>query len=423
MSENEKNDCHTASLLDELPKLERWNEFLEHRKSKSHLPQSVIEGFEEFISNNRYETLSIEISNGSYEFTIPRKKQINKTKVGKKRDVYTYTNDETIVLKMVSYLLHRHDDMFAPNLYSFRSKFGVKKAIHDLMKVKGLNKMYGYKADIKNYFNSVNVDKLLNELDKELQNDRKLYDLFEKILSNPFVLFHDEMIKEQKGIMAGVPLSAFLANFYLKDMDRHFFDNDVIYMRYADDIIVFSETSEERDAHRDTIHKFLDEKDLLINRDKEFFYSPGERFEFLGFSIEDGVIDLSDNTIRKIKGKIMRASRSIRRWSLRKNVSGDSLLKVMIKKFDKKFFGLEESELSWKYWFFPTINTDKGLKEVDTYMQERLRYLVTGRYNKKNFEEVPYERLKECGYRSLVHEFYSVRKENNNITLCTTECT
>jgi hypothetical protein len=270
--------------------------------------------------------------------------------------------------------------------------------------------MYGYKADIKNYFNSVNVEKLLRRLDIELKNDRKLYGLFEKILSSPFVTFRDETIEEEKGIMAGVPLSAFLANFYLRDMDRYFFEKDVTYMRYADDIILFSEDKDELESHKNKISEFLKENDLSVNTNKEFFFQPGERFEFLGFSIENGIIDLSENTIRKIKGKIKRASRSIRRWADKKDVSGDPVLRTMIKKFDIKFFGKGETELSWKYWFFPTINTDAGLKEVDSYMQERLRYAVTGRYNKKNFEEAPYERLKECGYRSLVSEFYTGRK-------------
>jgi retron-type reverse transcriptase len=400
---------NNGSLLDELNNKERWNEFLEHRRTKSHLPPRVIKEFEDFIANEKYLTISEEISDGTYQFSIPKKRQINKTKVGKKRDVYSYTKDETIILKMISYLLHSYDHLFSPNLYSFRSSQGVKKALHDLKHVKNINSMYGYKADIKNYFNSVDVGKLLERLRHELIDDEKLYDLFEKILSNPFVTFRDEVIEEQKGIMAGVPLSAFLANFFLKDLDRYFFEKGVTYLRYADDIIVFSEDQEEMDEHKEKIASFLIEKGLSINTNKEFFYQPGERYEFLGFSIENGIIDLSDNTIRKIKGKIKRASRSIRRWAFRKNVSGDPVLKTMIKKFDAKFFGKGETELSWKYWFFPTINTDTGLKEVDSYMQERLRYAVTGRYNKKNFEEVPYERLKECGYRSLVSEFYAGR--------------
>ena len=405
------NEGNNRSLLDELTEKEQWKKFLERKKDKAYLPKNVINRFEKFISGGEYETIAKEISDGTYEFSIPKKKQINKTKVGKKRDVYTYKEDETMALKMVAYLLHNHDDLFAPNLYSFRADSGVKRAIHNIMRIRNLSKMYGYKADIKNYFNSVNVEKLLTDLDKEFAGDRKLYDLFYKTLSNPFVSFRDEMIEEQKGIMAGVPTSAFLANFYLREMDWHFFRNNVIYFRYADDIIVFSKTKEERDEHKNTIMSFLNDKDLSVNANKEFFYEPGEEFEFLGFAINGRTVDLSENTVRKIKAKIKRASRSIRRWGAKKNASGDSCLKAMIRKFDRKFFGKEESELSWKYWFFPTINTTEGLKEVDAYMQERLRFLVTGRYSKKNYEDVPYERLKECGYRSLVHEYYAGKED------------
>ena len=56
----------------------------------------------------------------------------------------------------------------------------------------------------------------------------------------------------------------------------------------------------------------------------------------------------------------------------------------MNKKYNKKFYGMEEDDLSWKYWFFPTINTDKSLKIVDRYMQDWQRYIVTGVHNKKN---------------------------------------
>jgi len=402
-----KDECDSESLLNELNKAERWNTFLESKKDKRYIPETIINRFNKFITESKYERISAEISDGTYDFSIPKKKQINKTKVGKKRDVYMYNKNETMVLKMVAYLLHIHDDLFAPNLYSFRTDTGVKKAIYDIMRIRELNKMHGYKVDIKNYFNSVNAEKLLVNLEEEFKDDKRLYELFHRTLSNPLVDSHGELIEEQKGIMAGVPTSAFLANFYLNEMDWYFYDNGIIYFRYADDILVFSSTKEELESHKTKIGSFLAEKDLAINTSKEFFYEPHEKFEFLGFSIDDKTIDLSENTIRKIKAKIKRASRSIRRWGAKKNASGDACLKTMINKFDKKFFGKEENELSWKYWFFPTINTIESLKEVDNYMQERLRYVVTGRYSKKNYEEVPYERLKNCGYRPLVHEYYA----------------
>ena len=82
-------------------------------------------------------------------------------------------------------------------------------------------------------------------------------------------------------------------------------------------------------------------------------------------------------------------------------------LLAMNKIFNRKFYGKEEDDLSWKYWFFPTINTDRSLKIVDDYMQEWQRYIVTGVHNKKNYQKVPYEMLKKCKYKSLVNEYYS----------------
>ena len=78
----------------------------------------------------------------------------------------------------------------------------------------------------------------------------------------------------------------------------------------------------------------------------------------------------------------------------------------MIKKNDKKFYGNKREELSWKYWFFPVINTTLGLEIIDHYYQDCLRYLITGKHNKRNYKLVPYDKLKSYGYKSLVHEYY-----------------
>ena len=84
----------------------------------------------------------------------------------------------------------------------------------------------------------------------------------------------------------------------------------------------------------------------------------------------------------------------------------------MNKKYNKKFYGKENDELSWKYYFFPLINTTESLHEIDLYMQQWQRYIVTGVHNKKNLEKVPYEFLKRCKYRSLVHEYYNFSKDD-----------
>ena len=137
----------------------------------------------------------------------------------------------------------------------------------------------------------------------------------------------------------------------------------------------------------------------------------------MGFSFKDGIIDLSSSTVKKIKGKIKRSARGIRRWMIRKNTKEEYALKAMNRKFNNKFYNTKDkNDLNWSEWFFPSINTSKSLKVIDNYMQENLRYIVCGRYSKKNFEKVTYHMLKQCNYKPLVHEYYKYKEMlRNNI--------
>ncbi len=398
-----------SSLLDSLNNEDLWNDFLVSKENSKNLPQKVIKEYQEFICNKKYMKIANDIISGLYQFSIPRKVLIGKMGKKKKRTVYIYEETENYILKMLSYLLYKYDNMFSPNLYSFRKNNGVKKAIYTIINTGKINKMCAYKVDIKNYFNSIPVNMLLENLKKDL-DDKRLYNLIEELLLNKQVKYEDKIILEEKGIMAGVPISAFLANYYLRDLDKYFYENNILYARYADDIIVFANTMEEVKKYQEIIKQFLNLKKLSVNEEKEYFYKVGEKFEFLGFSFENGVIDISNNSFKKIKRKIRRTARGLRRWMIRKNATPEVTLKAMNRKYNNKFFGKNENELTWKYWFFPIINTDKTLKQVDNYMQEQQRYVVTGVHNKRNFEKVPYEFLKKCNYKSLVNEYYNFER-------------
>ena len=396
------------SILQQLKDDTKWQNFL-NKKLESHLPNTILEQYKTFINNKQYQPLVDKIINGSYTFSTPRKIQIGKMGKTKKRTVYLFQHDENYILKMLTYLLYEYDHLFSPNLFSFRQNSGVKNAIHYITHHK-IDTMYGYKVDIQNYFNSIDIQLLLPQLQKDLQ-DEPLYQLFHQILTKQQTLYHDEIIKEQTGAMAGVPLSTFLANYYLKDLDAYFHKQGIIYARYADDILFFANTLEQLLEYKQYLIQYLKNKHLTINTEKEYIYQPKEKIEFLGFSYENGTIDLSDNTIKKMKGKIRRTARGLRRWKLKKQASNEITLKAMNRKFNKKFYGKETTDLSWQYWFFPTITTSKSLKIIDTYMQQWQRYIITGKHNKTNYKKVPYSFLKKCNYIPLVHAYYTYKEE------------
>ena len=206
--------------------------------------------------------------------------------------------------------------------------------------------------------------------------------------------------------MAGTPISAFLANYYIREIDSYFWNQKLVYCRYADDIIIFCNSKEDIFKYKKILTEFLNKYKLEVNSSKEYFFNPNDKWEFLGFSFDGKTIDLSEHSVQKIKGKIRRSSKGIRRWMVKNDADYKIALKAMNRKFNRKFYGKDNSELSWQYWFFPTINTDSSLKIIDNYMQEQLRFIVTGKHNKRNYKIVPYSTLKQCNYRPLVYEYY-----------------
>ena len=399
------------SLLNLLNNEDVWNDYLIYKQKSNHIPTKELKKLETFIKEKKYKEITNNIN--KYNFSTPKKILIGKLGKKKKRIVYTFNESEMYILKLLSHLLYKYDYLFSPNLYSFRKNKSVKNAIYTIFKIKNINNMYAYKVDISNYFNSIPTNDLLQNLKKDL-NDNDLFNLINKILSEKNVQYKKEIIEDNnKGIMAGIPISAFLANYYLKDLDEYFYKHNILYARYADDIIVFGNNESEIIEYINIIKKHLHQKKLSINYEKEFLYEPHNGFEFLGFSFKNNEIDISKNTFKKIKGKIKRTSRGLRRWMIKKNATPEVTLKAMNRKFNKKFFGKSENELSWKYWFFSVITTDKTLKLIDNYMQEEQRYIITGKHNKKNFEKISYEHLKKCNYKSLVNEYYKSKKSTS----------
>jgi retron-type reverse transcriptase len=385
-----------------------WNEYLNSKLEKDFISDSEKEEIKDFVTNKKYKSIVKDIANHSYKFSIPNKHLINKNHGSKKRIVYTYSYEEMNILKFIAYLLYDYDYLFNKNLYSFRQVIGVRDAVKSITHTKNIKNMYGYKVDIKNYFNSIDKTILLDSLSKDII-DKDLYNLIKDIIDNEYVIYENEKIKEKKGVQAGNPISAFLANYYLREIDNYFWNEKVFYIRYADDIIIFTNTIKDRDKYRDELINYLNKYKLDINPKKEHFYDKGEVFEFLGFSFNGKEVDLSSNTIYKIKGKIKRSSRGIRRWMLKKDANYIVAIKAMNRKYNRKFFGNDNSELSWKYWYFPTLTTDKSLKVIDNYYQEEIRYIVTGKHNKKNYKIIPYNKLKEYNYVSLVNEYYKLK--------------
>lgn len=402
-------------MLEDLLNKDLWQEFLRRKEENEYIGPREKAFWKEYIDSEAYKPICKGICEGRYSFSVPHKHLITKNASGKKRTVYTFSDEEMIILKYLSFLLYRYDYLFSNNLYSFRKGFGVKDAVSFLSRTRDTGRMYGYKLDISSYFNSISPSLLLPSLKDCIDID--LFVLMARLLDDDRVCYRGEIIKEAKGAMPGTPISNFLANFYLKDLDHFFWKRKVIYLRYADDILLFAHAEEEIKEYSEYLKDYLHSMNLSINPEKESWITPGDPFDFLGFSFAGKNVDISHHSVEKIKGKISRKARALRRWFIAKELSPDAALKAMNRIFNSKFYGQDSSEMSWQYWYFPYITTATRLHEIDAYMQQYQRYIVTGRHYKMNFAYCPYDRLKSCGYKPLVPAYYAFREEEKEVQL------
>lgn len=399
-------------MLERLLQHETWLEYLRYKTEGRLLSREEEKQLIEFIEAKKYTSIATKIVNGQYHFSIPEKRELNKIGSTKKRTVYLFPEEENMILKLLSYLLYKYDDSLSENCYAFRRSVGAKRAFTDIAFNPDIQTMDGFKADISNYFNSIDIPTLKPILESVIDDDPALLHLLISLLEDDRAIWQGEIVHESRGVMAGTPISPFFANLYLKEMDQYFADRDVIYARYSDDIIIF-DTHEKLPEHIKAYRNYIQKYYLTSNPEKESYFAQGERWSFLGFSYVGGTIDIAPITVKKIMDKARRASRSIRRWMLKNDVAPEKALHVFNRKFNRKFYQVSQGhDLCWTRWYFPLINTTQSLHKIDTYLQECQRYLVTGKHNKSGFEKVPYSMMKKSGYKPLVAAYYKGTTES-----------
>lgn len=398
------------SILSEASCPESWQRFYEHKSRNKHLNDAEDKALLDFIQRRAYLPLCALWEQGGFPSILPQKRTVNKEGTDKKRIVYSFEGDQGLFLKYIAWQLFRFDYRFCGNCYAFRQSRGPKDAIGLIRGNPIIGRQYCLKVDISNYFNSIDVEKLLEKLSFVKDRDPALYDLFVRILREDRVLENGHIVREQHGAMAGTPISPFFANVYLSDTDWLFYNNNVTYFRYSDDILLFADSREQLAEYEALLCSHIQELGLRLNPRKIHVAAPGEPWEFLGFCYRNGDIDLSENTLRKMKAKIKRKAEALRRWQRKKGLAPEKAAVGLIHAMNRKFYGHSgrDDDFTWSRWFFPCLTVDTGLKELDAYFLQYIRYAVTGRHYKGNFR-ISYETVKGWGYRSLVHAYYENR--------------
>ena len=180
------------SLLEQLSQKETWKDFRIYKAERNQLSKRELKELDVFIEEQKYLSVT-----DTFSFGYPTKKTISKMGSEKKRTVYSYSDDETWVLKVLSWLLYRYDCKIPESCYSFRPHKTSKTAFDSIRKIPELDSCFVLKADIHDYFNSINVDKLLIILHQVINDDEPLYQFIEGLLTQDRCYYNYELRSEE----------------------------------------------------------------------------------------------------------------------------------------------------------------------------------------------------------------------------------
>lgn len=217
-----------------------------------------------------------------------------------------------------------------------------KRYIERWVKSDRRNTKYYLKMDITKFYPSVDLGVL------EIKLHTKVKD--EKVLG----LVHSILIKGE-GLPIGILVSQWFANFYLQDLD-HYIKQElkaVHYIRYMDDMIVFSGNKKELHKMRKAISEFIEKEGLVLKDNWQIYRFDKEALDFMGFRF------FREKTMLR-KSIMLRITRKVKRVAKKKHVNYHDACGII------SYLGWikhSDSHRLFEKWIKPYINI-QALKRV-----------------------------------------------------------
>lgn len=212
---------------------------------------------------------------------------------GHYRELARLTAIDTIIQNAVLEKLSTvFEEKFSDRSFAYRKGRGTGSALNKYCEY-ATQYLHAAKIDPKTCFNNIDFDILEGALQK-FSFTRKSVALLMNFARMP-IITEGELNERSKGIIQGAPISGMLCNIYLHELDLKLEEMSVPFIRYADDIVVFSNSSEEINMLFSFVCSYFAEKlHLQINRSK-CCISPSEKLAYLGHKFlrdKNGVVSI-----------------------------------------------------------------------------------------------------------------------------------
>lgn len=250
-------------------------------KGTSGIDEITVEELGSYIRENR-ESIINALRNRTY-FPKPVRRVYIPKDNGKKRPLGIPTAlDRTIQQAVAQPISDIYEKIFSEYSYGFRPNRSCHDAIRQALEYLNDGCEWVIDIDIEQFFDKVNHDKLIQIL-REQVNDSGVLNLIRKYLKAGAM--EKGIIKATKtGVPQGGPISVILSNVYLDKLDKELEQRGLRFVRYADDVLIFTKSEIAANRVMASISSWTERKLFLkVNATKSKVARP-MRSKYLGFT-------------------------------------------------------------------------------------------------------------------------------------------